>query len=352
MSKIVIIDDHDSIRENIAEILTLANYQVYTAQNGKQGVELAFHERPDLVICDVTMPELDGYGVLEQLRENNDTAFVPFIFLSARTERSDIRKGMNMGADDYLTKPFDDVELLNAVRTRLKKYDVLRKLYQPGGNSPNELLKNLYGSGFLDITLHKYDVVLFTKKKRLYTEGKTPRYLYYLQKGKIKTYRSNEDEKEYITNLYTAGDFIGYLSILENKLYEETAEVLEDAEVLQIPSDDFVTAIYNDINVASRFIKLITQNVQDKEQRLMNLAYSSLRKRVAKALLEINVKFNKKNTDAAAIKITREDIAQYVGTATESLIRTLSDFKVEKLIEIAEGKIKILNVEKLSSLIS
>jgi len=351
MKKLLIIDDHDDIRENVAEILTLANYQVYTAENGNKGVEKALKEKPDLIICDITMPEMDGYGVLEQLRKNDETAFTPFIFLSARTEKSDLRKGMNMGADDYLTKPFDDTELLTAVEARLKKYDVLRTRYAPGEKGSDELLKNLYNSGFLDITLNKYDVEILPKKQTLYKEGKRPRYLYYLQKGKIKTYRINEDGKEYITNLYTSGDFIGYLYILEDKMYEETAEILEDAEILQIPVGDFLAAIYNDINVAARFIKLITQNVQDKEHRLMNLAYGSLRKRVAIALLDINTKFNKENANATPIKIAREDIAQYVGTATESLIRTLSDFKSEKLIEIIEGKIKIINIEKLSNLV-
>jgi DNA-binding response OmpR family regulator len=352
MSKILIIDDHDDIRENIAEILTLSNYEVQVAENGKKGLEMALLEKPDLIICDITMPELDGYSVLSRLRENEPTALTPFIFLSARAERSDLRKGMGMGADDYITKPFDDVELLNAVEARLKKYSLLRNRYLSDEKGPNELLQNLYTSGFLYFNATNHNAVSLSKKQCVYKEGKTPRYLYYLKKGKIKTFRINEDGKEYITNLYAAGDFMGYLYILEDGLYEETAEVLEDAEILEIPGDDFLSAIYNDMNVATRFIKLIAQNVQDKEKRLMQLAYGSLRKRVAKALLDISEKFNRENQPTTAIKITREDIAQYVGTATESLIRTLSDFKAEQLIEIVEGKIKILNIEKLNNLLT
>jgi DNA-binding response OmpR family regulator len=352
MAKLLIIDDHDDIRENIAEILTLANYQVCVAENGKKGIEIAFSEKPDLVICDITMPGLDGYSVLEQLRKNNDTALIPFIFISARIERNDLRKGMTMGADDYITKPFDDVELLNAIDTRLKKYELLRTHYTSEGKEANELLKKLYDSGFLALDLDKYDTVFLAKRQTLYKDGKMPRNLYYLRKGKIKAFRINEEGKEYITDLYASGDFIGYLSILEDKVYEDTAEVIEDAEIVQIPADDFLKAIYNDMNVAASFIKLITQNVKDKEKRLISLAYGSLRKRVAKALLDINDKFNQETPDATAIKITREDIAQFVGTATESLIRTLSDFKLEKLIEISEGKIKILNIEKLNNLVN
>lgn len=348
MPKILIIDDHDDIRENIAEILMLAGYESITAENGRRGVEVAVKEKPDLIICDIMMPELDGYGVLHLLRKNEDTAFTPFIFLSAKTERSDLRKGMDMGADDYITKPFDDIELLNAVETRLKKYSILQAKYSADEKGANDLIKKLNGSGLLDMQLSKYDSDTFSKKQVLYAEGKRPKYLYLLQSGKIKTFRIHEDGKEYITNLYTADDFIGYLPLLENKLYDETAEVLEEAEVLMIPKDDFLEAIYHDMNIANKFIKLIAQNVIDKEERLMQLAYGSLRKRVAKALLDIHAKFNNANN---AINISREDIAQYVGTATESLIRTLSDFKSEKLIETVEGKIRIINLVKLQNLL-
>jgi len=125
---------------------------------------------------------------------------------------------------------------------------------------------------------------------------------------------------------------------------------LEESEIIQIPRDDFHHLIYGDIAVATKFIRIITQNVKEKEDRLLNLAYSSLRKRVAKALVDINSKFNTQGQNKP-IEISREDIAQYVGTATESLIRTLSDFKAEKLIEIKEGKISVTNPEKLKNLL-
>jgi CRP-like cAMP-binding protein len=125
---------------------------------------------------------------------------------------------------------------------------------------------------------------------------------------------------------------------------------MEDAEVMQIPREDFLQMIYSDMNIATKFIRIITQNVKEKEERLLNLAYSSLRKRVAKALVDLYGKFNVDNENNP-IDISRDDIAHYIGTATESLIRTLSDFKSEKLIEIKEGKIKITDVEKLKNLL-
>ena len=143
---------------------------------------------------------------------------------------------------------------------------------------------------------------------------------------------------------------MGYTALIDDKNYDDSAVVLEDAEIMQIPKDDFLQMIYSDINISSKFIRIITQNVKDKEERLLNLAYSSLRKRVAKALIDIQSKFNT-TEPSKPIEISREDIAQYIGTATESLIRTLSDFKAEKLIEIKEGKIIVANSDKLKNLL-
>ncbi|HVU94141.1 MAG TPA: response regulator [Puia sp.] len=352
MRRLLVIDDHDDIRENIAEILTLAGYEVFTAENGRRGVEVALKERPELIVCDIMMPELDGYGVLHLLRKNDATLNTPFIFLTAKTERMDFRKGMEMGADDYITKPFDDIELLNAIEIRLKKYDVLQHKYAADLKGAGELISDLSSSGMLNLDPNNYETAELGKKQNVYQEGRRPKYVYYLVKGKVKAFRIHEDGKEYITNLYAAGDYIGYLPVLENNAYEDTAVVLEDAELAQIPKDEFLQALYQDLRVATKFIRLIAQNVQEKEERLLQLAYGSLRKRVAKALIDIHQKYSGgEGKAAAALDISREDIAQYVGTATESLIRTLSDFKSEKLVDIKDGKIRIADMAKLEHLL-
>jgi len=347
---ILIIDDHNDIRENTAEILSLGGYKTFTAENGKRGIEVALKEKPDLIVCDIMMPELDGYGVLHLLRKNPETEEIPLIFLTAKAERSDLRKGMEMGADDYVTKPFEELELMNAIESRLHKYDVLHKKYNATGKGLSDLANDLRATGMLPIQLDDYTSEIYSKKQLVFAEGKRPRYLYYLKSGKVKAFKSNEDGKEYITDLYSSGDFMGYPALIEDHNYEDTAVALEECEIIQIPRDDFHHLIYGDIAVATKFIKIITQNVKEKEDRLLNLAYSSLRKRVAKALVDINSKFNAQGPNKP-IEISREDIAQYVGTATESLIRTLSDFKSEKLIEIKDGKISVANPEKLKNLL-
>jgi len=351
MSKILLIEDNPEVRENTAEILELARYQVVTAENGKTGVEAAMTEKPDLIICDIMMPVLDGYGVLHMLSKNQDTSAIPFIFLTAKSERSDYRKGMELGADDYITKPFDETQLLNAIEIRLKKLEQLRQNFTQDVSGVNAFFDSASSLVNGRITDKAREVQKYRKKSILFQEGHRPLFLYFLVSGKVKTYRSNEDGKELITHIHTAGDFIGYTPILEETSYRDSAEILEDAELMLIPRDEFIKLVSSDNQVARQFIRLLTRNVVGHEEKLINLAYNSVRKRVANGLLEVLQKFRATGTDNPPINISREDLAQVVGTATESLIRTLSEFKSDKLIDIQGGKITILQEAKLKNLI-
>ncbi|MGL5131204.1 MAG: diguanylate cyclase domain-containing protein, partial [Planktothrix sp.] len=129
MAKILVIEDEDLIRDNIIELLETENFEVFNAENGKIGLQLAIQHQPDLILCDVAMPEIDGYGVLIALQKNPITATIPFIFLTANSDFSDLRKGMQLGADDYLTKPFTPTELLKAIVIRLEKNATLKANY-------------------------------------------------------------------------------------------------------------------------------------------------------------------------------------------------------------------------------
>ena len=162
----------------------------------------------------------------------------------------------------------------------------------------------------------------------------------------------NEDGKELITAIHKESDFMGYTALLEETAYTDNAEAMEDSEVMLIPKSDFYALLNNDAQVAKRFIKLLSHNLVEREEALLNLAYNSLRKRVANGLLHVYDKYKKTPGDKPKLEIPREDLAQVVGTATESLIRTLSDFKTEKLIEISEGKISVLSEEKLKNLLN
>lgn len=352
MKKILLIEDNKAVRENIIEILELANYEVLSAPNGRAGVDIATKELPDLIICDIMMPELDGYGVLHMLNKNTKTSSIPFIFLTAKADRSDFRKGMEMGADDFITKPFDDIELLNAIETRLRKSEMLKTDFAANLSGINEFLSQARESGKIDLTSGEREVQEFKKKQMVYTKGHRPTYLYFVSKGKVKTFKMNDDGKELITAIYKEGDFMGYTALLEESLYTDNAEALEDAEVLLIPKADFITLVSNDTHIAQKFIKLLSNNLAEKEEQLISLAYNSLRKRVANGLLHVYSKFKKSPNDNPRLEMSREDLAQMVGTATESLIRTLSDFKSEKLIDIKEGKISIVDEAKLKNLLN
>lgn len=350
---ILVVDDEEDIRQNVAEILELAGYSTVMAAHGKEAIELAHKQVPDLIICDIMMPELDGYGVLHLLRKNTATQYVPFLFLTAKTEPADFRKGMNLGADDYLPKPCDDIELLNAVELRLKKGKILQQSYESGEKGINHFIKDVKEAGLLDYLKVNYDVHVFSKRQELYHEGTRPRNIFHLLSGKVKTVKTHEDGKDYITNIYTGGDFIGYMPVIEDLNYEDTAVVIEEAEIIQIPREDFIALLSNDISIATKFFQLAANSIREKEDRLLNLAYSSLRKRAAVALIELNKKFNPQNVAGQSLNITRENLARYVGTATESLIRTMVDFKDEKLIDIdTAGRIRIVNLDKLANLIN
>lgn len=294
MKKILLIEDNLEVRENTAEILELSGYNVVTAENGKVGVRLAKQEIPDLIICDIMMPELDGYGVLRILNQNPETAPIPFIFLTAKAEKSDFRKGMNLGADDYLTKPFEDVELMEVIEMRLKKSEQLNKTFENNEQGLRTFINEARGLQELEALSNDRETRHYRKKDFIFHEEGYPKQVYFITKGKIKICKTNDDGREFIVSLHGEGDFIGYLAMLQNTTYVESAIALEDTEVSIIPKDDFFTLLHNNRDVANRFIKLLASNVIENEQRLLELAYNSVRKRVADALLRLQERYKKK----------------------------------------------------------
>jgi DNA-binding response OmpR family regulator len=351
MTKVLLVEDNNEIRENTAEILELANYEVFTAVNGKEGYAIALEQAPDLIVCDIMMPVLDGYGLLHLIGKHENLKGIPFIFLTAKTERGDFRKGMEMGADDYITKPFTDIELLSAIESRLQKIKFQNEKAN-ASQTLNKFYDEIKNEDALDKLTETNVVNSYKKKQRIYTEGNHPHSLFYLNSGKIRTYKINEIGKELTIGLYNAGDFFGYNALLENTVFKETAETLEECEVSIIGREDFEILINNNKKVAQKFIKMLAQNVTEKEEQLLNLAYNSLRKRVADAVLTLSKKYKVESNSDFIIHISREDLAHIAGTTTESLIRTLSDFKNEKLVEAEAGYIKILNEKKLLDMVN
>jgi CRP-like cAMP-binding protein len=293
------------------------------------------------------MPELDGYGVIQAIQKNPGMAQTPFIFLTAKSEKEDIRKAMDLGADDYLTKPFSATELLTVIETRIKKMELIRQDISHQIEKDNGHTDSLSEVALFQSLTEGRVINRFKKKQIIFTEGNHPNRLYYVVKGKVKAYKSNDSGKELVTELYRPGDFLGHVSILENSVYKMNAEAMEDTELAVIPKEDFMELINNHPQALRKFVQLLASDVSEKEERLISMAYNSLRKKVADALLALQAKYKNNNEQEFSIDISRESLASISGTATESLIRTLSDFKQEKLIAIKDGKIFITNTSKL-----
>lgn len=349
MKKILLIEDEEQLRKNTAEILEISGFEVETAENGKIGVEKALKSKPDLVVCDVMMPVLDGYATLQAFTRNEALMGIPFIFLTAKVERADLRKAMELGADDYLTKPFGINELTAAISTRLQKIDNLKRTLITDESLELFLANAKANSGLNSLSTDKKNHP-YKKKKIIYSEGDSPSKLFFITAGKVKIVRENQDGKELITALYGTGDFFGYNSLIEDCNYTDTALALEDCEIIYIPKQDFFELLYRNANVAQRFVKMLSNQIIEKEQQLLGLAYNSLRKRVAEGIIQYVKTYKVDYQDKVIVSITREDLSNIAGTAMESLVRTLGDFKDEGLIQITDGKVVITNIAKLEQL--
>lgn len=350
MTKILLIEDNEEMLENTKEILELADYEVIPATDGKQGVDVAKKELPDLIICDIMMPELDGYGVLSLLAKNQTTASIPFIFLTAKTEREDMRKGMTLGADDYLTKPFQESELLEAVSARLEKNKILKDRFENSQDGLNNFINEAKALEELQNLTADKEVKTFKEKETIFWEDDYPKRAYLIHSGKVKTVKTNDDAKEYITGIHQAGHFIGYLGIMQNTNYMESAIALEDSELVRIPREEFSSLIFYHKDVSYKFLKMLANNLQEKEDQLVSIAYDTVRKRVADTLLRLKDQYQEAENGYFAIPLSREELAGVVGTAKETVIRILSDFKDDDFIDIKGRKITILNEKKLAQM--
>ncbi len=347
MKKILLIEDDAVVRENTAELLELANYKVFTAANGKIGVAEAKKQLPDLILCDIMMPELNGYGVLQILSKEPETKHIPFIFLSAKTEHKDIRKGMDMGADDYIPKPFDESELFSAIESRLTRVAIIKENMDKVGTtefyySENELrtldhLKNFFADNVEEFS--------FTPGEMIYHVGDNSNFVYLISEGIVKTFKIDEQGKELVTGLHKENDFYGITSLSNNIAYQESAAAIEDVKVLRMLKSEFKSILQKNPEVTFELIDHLTDNLSEIKDSLLQMAYSSVRKKTANTLLQFSEKMKKSSNDNP--KISRTDLAGIAGIATETFIRTLSDFKRDGLIEIEGRNIKILNIEKL-----
>ena len=348
MKKILLIEDDTVVRENTAELLELANYTVVTAANGKIGITEAKKHLPDIIVCDIMMPELNGYGVIQILSKEEATKHIPFIFLSAKTEYQDIRKGMNLGADDYITKPFDESELFSAIESRLAKVAILAENIEKENidriDTDEDELKTLdHLKNYFTDNAEEYP---FSLGEIIYHEGDNSNFVYLIYQGVVKTYKIDEQGKELITGLYKEDDFFGITSFTHNIPHQESATAIENTKILRLSKSELKNILQKNHEVTLELIDYLTDNVSEIKEHLLEMAYSSVRKKTANTISQFTKKI--KSRPGESIHISRSDLASIAGIATETFIRTLSDFKKEGIIDIEGRNIKIIDIDKLN----
>jgi CheY-like chemotaxis protein len=339
-NKLLVVEDNDNVRDNLAELLTLSGYEVVTAVNGKDGIAKIQSFKPDLILCDVMMPELDGFGLLKIISSIPNLATIPFIFLTAKTEKTDFRRGMSLGASDYITKPYDDMDLLQSIETRLKNKQLEKDMINHLQNVWN-ISANYFNDKMVDVAAIS-EKRTFKKKDVIFEEGTNIKNIYFLNKGQVRTFRINEFGKELTTRLVKPGEMFGFMDATNNKPYSKSAQCLEQCEVSVIPMTTYLNMLIEDHQFALSLLKHMTIYANILENSLTHQAYSSVRKKAANALIQCY----ENSGGNPVINLHRDELASLAGTAKETLIRTLSDFKQEGIIDI-DNEIILKNINAL-----
>jgi len=345
MKTVLLIEDDLTLLANTKELLELYDYKVWYAENGEIGVNLALQTNPDIIICDIMMPVLDGYGVFDKLKKNKATQCIPFIFLSCKTKINDVRKGMNLGSDDYVTKPFNIQDLIKTIESRLVKQAIFnhntpKKVYPISEplkiNSLNQLREFFKKAGEFEE---------FDKHEVIYKERKNADSIYFIEKGLLKTHRMDEFGKELITGIYKKEEFLGFYSFKKLSSYPETASALEKGSLYRLSTKRFQEILSGSHQLTLELAQLQSENLSVLRSHLLEMAYGSVLKKTTNTILKFVD--GTQNNLLEAIKISRSDLASIAGISTESLIRSLSLLKKEKLIDIEGRNIKILNLQEL-----
>ena len=343
MKKILIIEEDAALRENTAKLLVLENFEVITAANGTEGIRLANESSPDIIICDILMPEKEGYNVLKELSSIDNTRHIPFIFLSAKTEHKEIRLGTDFGADDYIIKPFDKEELLSAIKSRMAKAQILNNIKSIPQHEQYKNIEDLkkYFADHGKLSHH-------LKGETIYKEGDRANKIFMIIKGLVKTHKMNQNGKKLITSIQKPDDFMGLTSFLDNNPYQESATVVEDTDLAGVNKQILKELLSENCDLSLELMNILADNLSDIKDNLLQMAYSSVSKKTAQTILQFAEVLDK--GPLGEIKISRSDLASVAGIAPESLIRTLSDFKKKGIVEIEGRNIKILKLHELQNL--
>lgn len=346
VARILLIEDDSSLRENTQEMLELAGHKVFSAEDGETGLQQALQNSIDLILCDIILPGINGYSVLDKISSNPRTRTIPFIFLTALSNIKDIRHGMNLGADDYLVKPFEEQDLLETINSRLAKFSVLKDREIDHARKAKISINTL--EDFRNYFRAHGGEIELSKNELLFRENQPAGYVYLLTQGIIKTLSLDEYGKELITGIYHKDDFLGIYSFNRNITYPEQALVIEPAKLLRLPLRLVQDIFRDNPQFTMEWAESLSKDVIELKDHLLQTAYASVLKKTVNTILEFSEKlhFNKKELS----KISRGDLASVAGISKESFIRCLSTLKQDKLIEINGKNIKVLDLKGLKKI--
>lgn len=339
---ILLIEDQQSVRENIAELLELAGHRVLQAENGIEGIRLAKAHLPDLVLCDIMMPELDGYGVAEVLGRQPETSGIPLIFLTAKADAADFRRGLAKGAVDYISKPFQSHELLETIEMRLKREHPTRRA-EAGRAAWDNWVLGLQSDHPATLQGTPLHVLKMDKGSNLYAEGDSSRFIWFIKSGFIKQERMDSKGKKLCLRTLGPGSFSGWTGEFEHGIHTEDAACITPTEVIRIAQSDVHEAFIERPELALELHRRAHEMAKEFESAALSLAYGSARENTARALLRFAVP----SSDGLVIRLSREDLANSVGMASESIIRTLASFKQDGLTDTIGRTVVLLNPDGL-----
>lgn len=333
---ILVVEDQLEVRENLIETLELADYIVYGAADGHEGVRLVREHLPQLILCDVMMPKLDGYGVLELLQADENTRHIPLVFLTAKAEREDLRRGMNLGAADYVIKPFYQDELLRVVQQRILPIGNNASSTESTNPFPRTALTEILAS-----VQEKGRERSFSDRAIIYFAGDSPQSFFRVVKGRVKLFSETSFGKCLTIDSIGAGGWFGLEDIVADSAHSFSAAAYPEATVTIVDRVELESVLRKHPNLYQWLASQFAQDLTLRAEQLLQIAYFSVRKRVAEFLLRSVKGLSVAGTH---IDLRREDIAESVATTSESVTRVLTEFRKEGLVELPEhGGVVLLN---------
>lgn len=347
MKKILVVEDNESFRRNTIEILSLSGFELAGSANGKAAIQTALEFLPDLILCDIDLPGLDGFGVLAILRKSKSLKNVLFIFMTGIPENQDFRKAMNLGADDFIRKPFTGAELLRIINTR---FDRLSDFIAKNGFDDQGSLTDQSNHSEIYPLFSRQPATLLKKGDQLYRAGQQISFIPYMLEGRVRTTYTDYNGKELTTEIVNPGQFVGIANFITRTTWSEDAYAMEEVLVNFIPGTNLKKAIEENHRINQNIQRQLAQALCIKKEELFINAYQNLRGKIALVFLNLEVSAWSEELEEIRFKITRNIIATIAGVAKESAVRTIIDFIDEGLIEESRKGFRILNHSKLEAL--